>query len=105
TSSVLIRTGHSTGDSSGYPFELGGYYLVYASHSYGNPEKYLLTSNCHRNLKSPNNSEDIAYLNTQPTLESSYFPAIIRTINISSIITLLSLGGFIYFLLRKKKSK
>lgn len=104
TSSVMIRTGYSKGNSSGYPFELGGYYLVYASHAYGDPNKYLLTSLCSSTKESPNNSEDIAYLNTQPTLELRYFPALIRTINISSLITFLSLGGFIYLLLRKRKS-
>ncbi len=44
TSSVMIRTGYNTQNPYGYPFEVGSYYLVYASHAYGDPEKYLLTS-------------------------------------------------------------
>ncbi len=103
TSSVMIRTGYNTGDSSGYPFEIGSYCLVYASHAYGDPEKYLLTSLCHRTLRSPNNSEDIAYLNNLPTLQLSYFPAIIRTIDSSQIITALLLVGFVYILKRRRK--
>src|SRR5260221_7184410 len=55
TTSVMIRTGYNTGNSSAYPFEIGNYYLVYASRAYGIPEKYLLTSLCHRTLESPNN--------------------------------------------------
>ncbi len=103
TSSVMIRTGYNTGNSSGYPFEIGGYYLVYASHAYGDPEKYLLTSLCDRTLESPNNSEDIAYLNNLPTLELSYFPALIRVMDSSQIITVLLLVGFVYILSRKRK--
>ena len=103
TSSVMIRTGYNTGNSSGYPFEVGSYYLVYADHAYGDPEKYLLTSLCDRTLESPNNSEDIAYLNNLPTLELSYFPAIIRTIDGSQIITILLLVGFVYILGRRRK--
>ena len=103
TSSVMIRTGYNTGHSSGYPFEVGSYYLVYANHAYGDPEKYLLTSLCSRTLMSPNNSEDIAYLNNLPTLELRYFPAIIRTIDGSQIITALLLTGFVYILGRRRK--
>lgn len=102
TSSVTIRTGFNDGNSSSYPFEIGSYYLVYASHAYGDPEKYLLTSLCHRTQESPNNSEDIAYLSTQPTLELSYFPAIIRTIDGSLVFATLILMGFIYVLHRRK---
>ncbi len=103
TSSIMIRTGYSTGNSSAYPFEIGDYYLVYASHAYGDPEKYLLTSLCHRTLGSPNNSEDIAYLKNIPTLELSYFPAIIRTIDGSLVATVLFLSGLIYIFRRKRK--
>lgn len=103
TSSVMIRTGYNTGNSSGYPFEVGSYYLVYASHAYGDPEKYLLTSLCDRTLKSPNNSEDIAYLNNLPTLQLRYYPAIVRTIDSSQIITVSLLVGFVYILRRKRK--
>ena len=103
TSSVMIRTGYYTGNSSGYPFEIGNYYLVYASHAYGDPEKYLLTSLCSRTLVSPNNSEDIAYLNNLPTLELSYFPAILRTMDSSQIITVLLLVGFVYILGRRRR--
>ena len=105
TSSITIRTGYSSGNSSSYPFELGDYYLVYASHAYGDPEKYLLTSRCSRTLSSPNNSEDIAYLNTLPTLELSYFPAIVRTIDGSFIIIVLLLLSLIYKFKRKSTSR
>jgi hypothetical protein len=103
TSSVTIRTGYSTANSSGYPFELGDYYLVYASHAYGDPEKYLLTSLCTRTQVSPNNSEDIAYLKNIPTLKLSYFPAITRTIDNSLFLIIVFLMGFIYILHRRKK--
>ncbi len=103
TSSVMIRTGYNTQNPYGYPFEVGSYYLVYASHAYGDPEKYLLTSLCSRTLVSPNNSEDIAYLNNLPTLELSYFPAILRTMDSSQIITVLLLVGFVYILGRRRR--
>ncbi len=101
TSSVTIWTGYSTGNSSGYPFELGDYYLVYANHAYGDPDKYLLTSLCSRTLAHPNNSEDISYLNTLPTLEISYFPAIVRTIDTSFMIIMLLLVSLMYAIRRK----
>jgi hypothetical protein len=103
TSSITIRTGYNDMGSSSYPFELGEYYLVYASHAYGDPEKYLLTSRCHPTKAAPNNSEDIAYLNNQPTLELSYFPAIFRTIDGSHVATVLFLSGLIYIFRRKRK--
>lgn len=105
TSSITIRTGYNTGNSSSYPFELGDYYLVYASHAYGVSEKYLLTSLCSRTRSSPNNSEDIAYLNTLTTLELSYFPAIVRTIDGSFIIIVLLLVSLIYMYKRKNASR
>lgn len=105
TSSVTIRTGYSTGNSEGYSFELGSYYLVYASYAYGDPEKYLLTSLCHSTLRSPNNSEHISFLSTQPTLELSYFPAIIKTINSSSVIIFILLVALIYLFFRKRQSR
>jgi hypothetical protein len=103
TSSVTIRTGYNDMGSSSYPFELGGYYLVYATHAYGDPEKYLLTSRCHSTKEAPNNSEDITYLNSQPTLELSYFPAILRTMDGSHVVTVLFLSGLIYIFRRKRK--
>ncbi len=103
TSSVMIRTGYNSGDSSSYPFEIGSYYLVYASHAYGDPNKYLLTSLCSRTQSSPNNSEDIAYLSNLPLLNLHYFPAIIRTIDGNLIAAVLVLMGFIYILQRKKR--
>ena len=102
TSSVMIRTGYNSEDSSSYPFEIGSYYLVYASHAYGDPDKYLLTSLCHSTQRSPNNSEDIAYLNDLPLLDLRYFPAIIRTIDGKFVTTLLVLMVIIYILRRKK---
>lgn len=105
TSSVTIRTGYNDGNSSSYPFEIGSYYLVYASHAYGDPNKYLLTSLCHRTMESPNNSEDIAYLNTQPILELKYFPAIIRIIDGNLAAATLLIIGFIYLLCRRNSVK
>jgi hypothetical protein len=98
----MIRTGYNDGNSSSYPFEIGSYYLVYASHAYGDPDKYLLTSLCHRTQESPNNSEDIAFLNEQPQLDLQYYPAIIRTIDGNLVAAVLVLIGFIYILRHKK---
>ena len=103
TTSVTIRTGYNTGNSSGYPFEVGEYYLVYASHAYGDPEKYLLTSLCHRTQKSPNASEDIAYLSHVPTLDLDYSPAIVRTIDGNLVVATLLVAGFVYVFQRRKK--
>lgn len=106
TSSVMIRTGYNNWDSSAYPFEIGSYYLVYASHAYGDPDKYLLTSLCHSTIESPNNSEDIAYLNTLPTLSLRYFPVILRILDTASVIIILLLLGYAFiFWRRKKKNK
>lgn len=103
TSSVTIRTGYNSWNSSSYPFEIGSYYLVYASHAYGEPDKYLLASLCNRTQGSPNNSEDIAYLKTVPVLDLQYFPAIIRTIDGSLVAAVIVLLGFIYIICRKKR--
>ncbi len=62
------------------------------------------SSLCHRTLESPNNSEDIAYLKNLPTLQLSYFPAIIRTLDGSQIITtVLLLVGFVYIFRQRRK--
>jgi len=104
TSSVTIRTGYNDWNSSSYPFEIGSYYLVYASHAYGDPNKDLLTSRCHRTMESPNNSEDIAYLNTLSTLELRPYPAIIRIIEGNLIVPILLLAGGMYVLNHRKKT-
>jgi hypothetical protein len=104
TSSVTIRTGYNDWNSSSYPFEIGSYYLVYASHAHGDPNKDLLTSRCHRTIESPNNSEDIAYLNTLSTLNLSPYPAILRTIEGNLIVPILLLAGGMYILHYRKKA-
>ncbi len=64
---VQIQTGRGGGDC-GYEFTIGSDYLVYASHAYGKPNAYLVTSICSRTTELSQAAEDMAYLNTLPTL-------------------------------------
>ena len=64
---VLVDTGYGMGDC-GYPFAVSSDYLVYASHPYGIPENYWVTSICSRNAEISAAGTDLRYLNTLPLL-------------------------------------
>ena len=64
---VLVDTGYGMGDC-GYPFAVSSDYLVYASHSYGIPDNYWVTSICSRDAEISAAGTDLRYLNTLPLL-------------------------------------
>src|SRR6185503_2283151 len=64
---VLVDTGYGMGDC-GYPFAVSSDYLVYASHPYGIPDNYWVTSTCSRNAEISAAGTDLRYLNTLPLL-------------------------------------
>ena len=64
---VLVDTGYGMGDC-GYPFAVSNDYLVYASHPYGVPDDYWVTSICSRTAEVSSATEDRRFLNTLPTL-------------------------------------
>lgn len=68
TTPVLVVTFLSAGDS-GYPFEVGRSYLVYAVEDGG----YLYTTLCHRTTEISSAAEDLSYLQGMPkvTVRSS----------------------------------
>lgn len=64
---ALVDTGYGMGDC-GYPFAVSNDYLVYASHPYGIPDNYWVTSVCSRNAELPAANNDLRYLTTLPSL-------------------------------------
>jgi hypothetical protein len=64
---VLVDTGYGMGDC-GYPFAVSSDYLVYASHPYGIPDNYWVTSVCSRNAEIYAAGTDLSYLSTLPSL-------------------------------------
>ena len=68
---VEVDTGRGMGDC-GYSFILHEEYLVYASHAYGIPENYWVTSICSRTGKSSMAADDLNFLSTLPSHSLQY---------------------------------
>lgn len=64
---IPISTGRGGGDC-GYEFEVNKEYIVYASHAYGVPDHYLVTSICSRTAPVSEATEDISFLAALPVL-------------------------------------
>lgn len=96
---VLVDTGYGMGDC-GYPFAVSSDYLVYASHPYGIPDNYWVTSICSRNAEISAAGTDLRYLNTLPLLplrsSIQIFGLPAGVVTLWAVFFLIAVGIFVY---------
>ena len=99
---VKVNTGRGEGDCGDY-FEAGKEYVVYASHAYGIPSNYLVTSTCSRNALVANAIEDLNYLNSLPQLSKKFAVPILwaEKDTITFVLTVVTVG--ILFFVRRHR--
>ena len=105
TSTIEVSTGRGGGDC-GYSFLTNEEYLVYASHAYGRPDGYWVTSTCSRTAELSNAADDFLYLDALPTIQLKPAIAIFWTERDTILLVLTSIPiMFSVFLASKRRQR
>jgi hypothetical protein len=104
TTAIQVNTGYGGADC-GYEFSVGNDYLIYASHAYGKPGNYLVTSICSRTTDMASATGDLAFLKTMPTIPLTQAPPSWGSILVIAIpVILIFLVVLILFAWRRKQT-
>jgi len=96
-----VNTGRGGGDC-GFSFEMEKEYLVYASHAYGTPGNYWVTSICSRSAVMDFATEDLDYLSSRPELPIKFSLPNLWAAKDTITFGLIVLSVGIYFILRRR---